>query len=107
MDTNNIFLGTEIKLNIHIEPIGDMRMEDYDFHIELYCSSRKSQIIEKKDAKRVDADNFIVFVDSDMVGTGEVKCKITAYIPDADFDDLLRTEVMIIDTGINITKSLA
>lgn len=31
MDTNNIFLGTEIKLNIHIEPIGDMRMEDYDY----------------------------------------------------------------------------
>ena len=28
MENNIVFLGTEIKLNIHIDPIGELTMED-------------------------------------------------------------------------------
>jgi hypothetical protein len=55
---------------------------------------------------RVDSNNYIVLVDTNEVGAGDLKCKVTAYIPDGDFPDELRTEVVNIDTGINIIKSL-
>ena len=34
-----IFLGTELKLNVNIQPIGEITMDDYDFIVELYCFS--------------------------------------------------------------------
>jgi hypothetical protein len=103
---NDIFLGTELKLNIHIEPIGDMSMDDYNFDVEVYCSPKKVITAAKNEMKRVDEDNYIVLVDTDVVGTGDLKCRITAYIPDADFGDAIRTEVQIVDTGINVVKTL-
>lgn len=101
---NDPFLGTEIKLNIHIEPIGSLCMDDYDFEAEVYCSQKKTIIAKKSDMIRVDESNFIVLVDTAIVGAGDLKCKVTAYIPDSDFDDGLRTEVVAFDTGIDIIK---
>lgn len=100
------FIGTELKLNIHIEPIGEITMDNYDFEIEVYCSPKRPIIIHKANAIRIDSDNYVVLVDTNVVGAGDLKCKVTAYIPDGDFPDQLRTEVVNIDTGINIIKSL-
>lgn len=104
--SNKIFLGTELKLNIHIEPIGDITMDDYDFEVEVYCSPKRPIIISKANAIRRDSDSYDILVDTNVVGTGDLKCKITAHIPDADFDDDFRTEIVAIDTGININKAL-
>ena len=44
---NIIFLGTELKLNINIAPMGVVSMKDYDFNIDVYTqSSNKHLIIE-------------------------------------------------------------
>lgn len=102
----SLFVGTELKLNINIEPIGEVTMEDYDFEVEVYCSSKKTIIIPKKDAIKVDSNNYIVLVDTNIVGAGELKCKITAHVPDGDFADGERTEVVICTTGITIAKGL-
>lgn len=40
-----------------------------------------------------------------FLGT-ELKCKVAAYIPDADFEDGLRTDIAAIDTRISIIKAL-
>lgn len=80
-------------------------MEDYDFIIEMYCSPKKVVTIKKDDTIKLDSSNYIVRVDSNITGAGDLKCKVTAYIPDSDFDDALRTEVALIDTNITITKS--
>jgi hypothetical protein len=106
MKNESPFIGTELKLNIHIEPIGDTTMDDYDFEVEVFCSPKKSIITPKADLIRVDSDNYIVLVDTNVVGAGDLKCKVTAQIPDGDFPDQLRTEVVIVDTGINIIKTL-
>lgn len=100
------FLGTELKLNVHIEPIGDITMDDYDFEVEVYCSPKRAIVARKEDTIRVDESNYIVLVDTNIVGAGALKCKVTAYIPDGDFEDSLRTEIVAIDTGINIVRSL-
>lgn len=100
------FIGTELKLNIHIEPIGDTTMDDYDFEVEVYCSPKRPIIISKANTIRVDSDNYVVLVDTNVVGAGDLKCKVTAQVPDGDFPDQLRTEVVCIDTGINIIKAI-
>jgi hypothetical protein len=105
MDTE-VFLGTELKLNVNIEPIGDVTMDNYEFEIEVYCSPKKSIVIKKSDAIRIDESNYVILIDSEVVGAGDLKCKITAHIPDGDFEDNIRTEVIGIDTGINIVKTI-
>ena len=35
------FIGTELKLNINIEPMGSVTMDDYDFEVEVYCSIKR------------------------------------------------------------------
>lgn len=101
-----IFLGTELKLNINIEPIGTVTMDSYDFEVEVYCSPKKTIIVKKNDAIRIDESNYVILVDTNVVGAGDLKCKVTAQIPDADFSDMIRTEVVAMDTGIKIIKAI-
>lgn len=101
----NVFIGTELKINVSIDPLDNMTMEDYDFTIEMYCSPKRVVAINKPDAIKIDGSNYIVRVDSNITGAGDLKCKITAQIPDPDFDDGYRTEITLIDTNITIVKS--
>lgn len=105
--TNNkqqVLLGTELKININISEVGNLTMDDYDFSTEFYCSAKRVLTVKKENAIRLDENNYLFRVDTEEVGAGDLKCKVTAYIPDQDFDDGLRTEVVGVDTGINITK---
>lgn len=102
-----IYLGTELKLNVNIAPIGGVSMDIFDFVVEAYCTPTRSQIITKEDAIKIDKDNFIVVVKTDVVGTGDLKVKITAQLPDGDLeDDALRTEVTCVETNIKIIRNL-
>lgn len=107
MVTNTeIFIGTELKLNINIEPMGEVTMDDYDWYVEVYCSAKRVVALPKKTAIRIDSDNYVVLVDSEELGVGDVKCKVVALIPDFDFPDTIRKEVALVDTGINIVKTI-
>lgn len=106
METTSIFLGTELKLNVNIEPMGELTMEDYDWLVEVYCSAQRVVTVEKKEAIKVDSNNYVILVDSAELGAGDIKCKVTAYMPDFDFSDNYRTEVLIMDTGLNVIKTL-
>ena len=103
---NKVFLGTELKLNLNIDPINGFTMEDYDFLIDVYCQSSKVATITKMQAIKVDKNNYLICVNTENIGTGNLKCKVTAYVPDEDFPDSTRTEVSVIDTGITIIKAL-
>ena len=52
----------------------------------------------------IDDNNYVVLVDTNAIGTGALRCKLTAAIVDADFSDFKRNEVVVIDTGIQIVK---
>ena len=105
MTNNKYHIGTEMKLNISVDPIGDITMETYDFVVDVFCSPSKVLTISKGDAIKVDANNYILLIDTTALGTGKVKVKLTAIIPDDDFSDGFRTEIAIVDTGINIVKA--
>lgn len=123
MENNNVvFLGTELKLKIDIEPIETdtepLTMDDYDFTIEVYCTKKDVLTASKKGnpneqgyeltniVRTPISGNYLVLVDTNIIGTGTIKCKITAKIPDSDFEDDYRTEVVILDTGIEVIKNL-
>mgnify|MGYP003288135446 CR=1 FL=1 len=36
----DVFIGTELKLNVHIDRIENITMDDYDFSLDLYCSPK-------------------------------------------------------------------
>jgi hypothetical protein len=82
--------------------------DNFLFTIEAYCSPKNSITIEKSKAIPVEnsTDDYIVLIDTSKIGTGTLKCKVIVEIPDGDFDDDFRTEVSIIDTGIEIVKSI-
>lgn len=103
---DEVFIGTELKLNIHIAPMGDITMDDYDFEVDVYCSPKRTVHILKADALRIDAENYVVLVDTAVLGAGDIKVKVTAFIPDGDCDDMLRTEVVALDTGLVVIKSI-
>ena len=102
MKASRVFKGSDLKLNIHIEPLGGLTMDDYDWYVECYCSNETPIKITKDQARRVDDSNFIITLNTQQLGIGPLQCVITAYIPDEDFDDKLRTEISRINTNINI-----
>lgn len=102
-----VILGTELKLNVNINSMGDVHASGYNFTVDFFCSTKKVKSYAKEDLLPIDDDNFIALLDTTDVGAGELKCRITAYIPDEDFaDDGTRTEVLDIITDYNIVKSL-
>lgn len=100
-------LGTEFKINVHVEPIDGLHMSDYDFTCVFYIYGKGNVSLNKSDMIRVDEDNYIACIDSGKLGVGVIMMRITAQIPDADFPNFLRTEVQTISTDIIVTnKSL-
>lgn len=102
----NIFLGTELKLSVNILKIGSLSMHDYDWYIDVYTSPKKCVTVKKEDADYITDDYYIIVVDTKQLGQGEVKCKITAEIPDTEVADGFRTEVVIANPDITIINDI-
>lgn len=102
---SNVELGTELKLNIHIAPLDGMTLDDYDYTTEVYCTPNQRIVVKKSGTIRVDDENYIVRVDTNVIGVGRLVCRIIAQIPDGDFADGYRTEVVALSTNINVIKT--
>lgn len=105
---SKIYLGTELKLNVNIDPIGGIHMDSYDWKVELFTSPSKIVTVSSDDtdnALRQDEDNYIIKADTKAIGIGKLKCRVTAYIPDGDFSDYKRTEVQLYNPSIDIIKA--
>lgn len=85
------FIGTELKFILDIAASG-FSMVDDDFNVTLKRGGTKKTFM-KEDLVRDDEDNFYVCFDSAEFGKGIIEAVVTAYVPDSDFDDGLRTEV--------------
>ena len=105
METQQIIYGSEIKLNINIKPIDSLHMSDYDFNVVFFTNSDQNITLQKHQLKQIDSDNYIAMLDTKQLGLGKVRMKLTAFLPDSDFDDLLRTEIIQTITGIQIVKA--
>lgn len=98
-------IGTDLKINVQLEPIGDLHMSDYDFSAKFYTRAIKPVVVHKRDMIQVDNDNYIARVYTSSMTPGLLMMVVTAQIPDADFPDGLRTETSIpIDLDITLVK---
>lgn len=98
-------LGTEFKINIHIEPVDGFHMSEYDFECAFYVLANKKVVIPKSEMKIVDDDNYLAIIDVEKaikIGKGDIMVEITAHIPDSDFDDGFRTEKTSTWTGVRV-----
>lgn len=109
---SKVILGTELKLNVNIQPIGGYTMDDYNFDIQLkggkgaVSFNKKGDTLSDGLSKGDDSDNYIVAFDTTELGVGRVNLRVTAYIPDGAFPDRKRTEISESYTGIDVVKYL-
>lgn len=104
INNDTVISGTEIKMNIHIDPLGHLHMSDYDFECKFYIFAKKAITITKADMVKLDDDNYLVLVDTTDLGIGKLHLTLTAQIPDADFGNTMRREIACVDTGITIVN---
>lgn len=101
---NNSIRGTIFKLNVHMEPMDNYHLEDVDWEAEVYAEGGfgKRIKIKKEEAVKVDADNYIISVDSAIGGAGEYNLILTAYFPDVECPNGIRIEKASCRTGVKI-----
>lgn len=104
INNDTVISGTEIKMNVHIDPLGHLHMSDYDFECKFYIFAKKAVIITKADMVKLDDDNYLVLVDTTDLGIGKLHLTLTAQIPDADFRNTMRREIACVDTGITVVN---
>lgn len=95
-------LGTELKINVHVDPIDGLHMSDYDFVCAFFTFKNRLVVIPKSKMTRVDDDNYIAIVDTARTGLGGLKLRFEADIPDTDCDDGIRKEISVVDLNIPI-----
>lgn len=100
-------IGTELKFNINVEPIGDVWLSDCDFRCTFFVFNHKTVVVNKEDMMMIDDSNFLAIVDSSRLGPGRVKVKIELDIPDADCEDGFRKEVEVVCTDETIRQAAA
>lgn len=100
----DIYLGSEFKAFIKLDSVGSLTMDDYDFYAEYYCSPNKRIKVEKGEMIRKGENEYWACLNSEDLGTGTLKCNVIRYIPDADFQDGLRTDRKLFDFDIRVIR---
>ena len=99
-------LGTELKINVHVEPIDGLHMKDYEFECVFYVYGKNRVILKKNEMKYVDDDNYVAIINHNnalIIGRGEIKMEFEAHVPDSDFENGFRIEKTNVCTGITIS----
>ena len=87
---DEIFIPTEVKFAFKIEADG-FSMDDDDFNV-VVKGSTGSVTLEKDDCFDDGEGHWYFAFDSSDVGPGQPVATVTAYVPDTDYPDGLRTE---------------
>ena len=99
----NSVKGTEFKVNINMIPLDNRHMEEVEWECLVFTeTSHKTITINKREAIKVDRDNYIIRIDSNVCGAGDYYVTLTAYIPDEQFASGFRTEKRTMFTGVTI-----
>lgn len=93
--------GTIIKAIVSIELPSRLTMDNVDFNCKFYVANN-SLTIKKTEMIRKDENHYICFIDTGIIGSGDIRLITTAYIPDADYKDGVRKEIEKTDVGIKI-----
>lgn len=98
-----VYYGSQVVLNLHIDPVDGVSSKEYDFGV--IVSAKREVQLAKSNLVEVDDDNYIILLDTTDVGLGEIVIKVDAYLPDGRWPNGTRRELTKIDTGLNIVKA--
>ena len=90
-EISECYRPTELKYALTITAEG-FSMDDDDWKVEI-IGGRGKVTLEKKDCFDDGAGHWFFTLNSEAVGAGQPILAVTAYVPDEDFADGLRTEV--------------
>jgi hypothetical protein len=87
------YLGEEFKTKVWITSEMDFTLDDFDWEAHLWCSTKREVIIKKEDAIPLGEGRYALRVDTTKTGSGTLKLKVIAQVPDGDFNDGFRTAI--------------
>ena len=90
MEEEKTYVGTKLKYALSISSPGFDMAED-DFSVDI-LGSRTRVHFDKEDLVVDENDQYYVCFDTAELGDGIIDAVITAFVPDEDFDDGVRTE---------------
>lgn len=102
-----LYKDTIVPMNISLNKFGTFSMAQYDFTIYAYCTSSKVVVINKSEALRIDDDNYMFWVDTAQTGCGKLRFAVKALIPDTNLPEMVRPEIIELDSGYNVIESVA
>lgn len=93
---DTVTLGSDFKIDVTSEIPGGLSMRDVDFDITVYNLNDKKNKKEfkKEDCIPTDDSGYIVLLNSDDLGVGIVMVSVDFKIPDTDFPDGFRKEIV-------------
>ena len=97
-----ITYGSDIKMNVSIEPISGLSMSGYEFECAFFIYDNRKVVVTKKQMEKVDDDNYIASIYGDsarILGRGRLMVEVTAHVPDGVFPSGFRTEKAVVWTG--------
>jgi hypothetical protein len=83
-----------------MNPIGISNLRDTRWYIKV--RARQEITIDKKNAIFIDKDTYDIFVDTNLIGKGEIKMRLYIDIIDSDYDEGLRPQVVDYITGDSV-----
>jgi hypothetical protein len=96
--------GTEFKILVRIEPVGGIHMKDMRVNCVFYTRMDAPFEVSKDDMIYVDDDSYIALVDTSGMSSGVLRNRITCEVPDLDFHDGYRTEIVDVETGVTLYR---
>jgi len=98
-------LGSDAKIAFSATLPDDLLMRDVDFSVDVYNADEKDKSVDfdKNECIYLDANEYMVLVDTDDLGVGTCMLKVTFRIPDLDFQAGYRKEVIRINPHVEVT----
>lgn len=110
MNRKIVYQGSGQKWAINLNPIDGVTMDDYDFEVDIYCApllaKTKMITVPKNQTRRINENSYVVRLFTTELGTGDLWLRVRAYLPDPDFNDGIRPEVLYFDTGLYLAAPL-
>ena len=91
--------GTGIKFNLSLNLPSGLTMDDVGFSCAFFIYTNRRKEYTKSDFTRVDANNYIVVLDTSDMGEGQIMCQIEVQLSE-------RKEILTINTGEHVSGGL-
>lgn len=97
-------VGTELKILSEIEPVDGVHMADMEFSCQFYTSEERPLIVTKEQMIKDSDDGYIALVDTAGMEPGTLRNRMTFDIPDKDFADGYRREIVDVPVGAKLHR---